>query len=857
MPWDMVFTEFRKTEAPPAPSAKEPAAAIRVFACVAGRERSADALAFPPNKAVKVPLPPGLRVPSAQSGPVRLGLAAWAQGTWRRVAEVRGDIQREWITTEKGVGKEGLFRLDLALESPEKKTVRVDAFVLVSSDWKRDLLAHCRLRREQIEMDPNARPMDSSILTSYWNHVMESISDTAVLSRRVLAAAAEAQRAHTEYEAGKRPGLVRGLNHLRFTRFPGGRTEEFVVLVPESYTASKAWPMYVHPDNRRFMARDRYNLRSGLIDVWWHTVGDDDIDWKSFLMLMNLLREKLNLDPERIYVNGECHDGLAAMSLALTRPDQWAECSSSLTGTHHALASNALNLNMIFVKGGHNEPWEPGYYNFTAKCFEYFGCDRFVTSGTLTTEQARGAKVPTATRVAQPLRVSYSIASLVNPQAYWVRIDGRVDENSIGRLEARVQGQTIQVTTKNVDAYTLSLNQAPVNLTEGVEIIENGMRVGRSEGKAPFRRRSGKYDRALYCKDERVHGPVGDVFSDAYAVIVGRGGDEMIRQASDSMADDLLHGAPKYTDADAPSGLVKTHNLVLAGVPAPGSWVAKLYAGVPVTVTPEEIRVVGRRFPGTNIGVICVYPNPLNSEKYVAVFLGNSIRATIALRKAWEQMKSLRPADVGIFRILREGALDWQVFERFDTVWNWHAAWDQKLFALQRKHPSWQWRQWVARLLREQFHSDVVICDNPLRFEDKIPVGPVSYRDLANALVDNWLVKVELSGAELRQVILSIGHPPNPPAQAVELPTVDGIRLQKPGAAPSGPSLVVGGLKNDKRYSLVCDRGWLNGARTGQAVFDYRLLDEGYLIEAVRSRVLRAEGADIDVQLDQFPMTVN
>ena len=70
--------------------------------------------------------------------------------------------------------------------------------------------------------------------------------------------------------------------------------------------------------------------------------------------------------------------------------------------------------------------------------------------------------------------VFYTIESLANPKAYWVRIDGREDENFNASIDAIVWGQSILLKTKNVDAYSLDLELAPIDRTRPIEIIENG-----------------------------------------------------------------------------------------------------------------------------------------------------------------------------------------------------------------------------------------------------------------------------------------------------------------------------------------------------------------------------------------------
>jgi hypothetical protein len=176
------------------------------------------------------------------------------------------------------------------------------------------------------------------------------------------------------------------------------------------------------------------------------------------------------IDPDRVYVAGECLNVLPAMSLALNYPDHWAECCVSLGNTYRHLAGNALNLPLILFKGGHTDSTYDAYFDFAVKC-----SISSPISGRHKQDATRcGAPLPRAVREPRPARVSYTIESLHNPTAYWVTIAGRDDENQLGKVEARVEGQTIQVTTDNVDAYALNLAGAPVDANRPVQIVENG-----------------------------------------------------------------------------------------------------------------------------------------------------------------------------------------------------------------------------------------------------------------------------------------------------------------------------------------------------------------------------------------------
>ena len=349
-------------------------------------------------------LPRGSRNSEAEVQ-MQAALALWTASGWKAAGRIHVNVAAHRIITRRPVGKEGLYKLILAPE-PSDGCPPIEASFIVTGNWKPDLLAHCRRTRDQIELEADPEMIRASIAVSHWDRVMELAAPASVLSDDLLHALRDAVRATAAFRAGDCPDLVTGLTKARLKRFPGARLEEFTVCVPNEYTSARKWPVFLHSDNQRWSIRDKFNKRSGLIDVWWHTVTDKDIDWKTYDAIWSLLRQKLNVDEDRVYVTGDCRHGLAAMSLALTRPDRWAECSVSLANTYRHMAGNALNLRMVYARGTYREEgWATGSYDFAVKCFRRFGCEHLVASDSVETDQARGASCRTQ-HESRPRRVS-------------------------------------------------------------------------------------------------------------------------------------------------------------------------------------------------------------------------------------------------------------------------------------------------------------------------------------------------------------------------------------------------------------------------------------------------------------------
>lgn len=640
---------------------------------------------FQANQPIVIELP--AEVNSSSLGKVQIKIDNLVQNLWKESANLVPTIESNKIKLDSGIKNGGFYRFRFVPDNLEKSLADFKAYIIVCDNWKSNILSFCLGLKEKIETNPDSQLIHSSIAASHFDCIMESANKERIFSEKILRLLNRAMRARLEFEAGKCPDLAAGLNRIKLKRFEGARTAEFVIFVPENYDGLKKWPLFVHPDPRRDEAANNYSNVSGFIDLWWHFPFPKGFELKDFEYVLDMLRSKVSLDEDKIYVGGECGNAIPAMALALNCPDRWAECRIAPGNSYCNLAGNALNIPFIFVRGMHPEDRYVGYYNFAVKCFEYFGCKHFQCDYSNDPTQIRNVSLPKATRESSPKRVLYTIESLHNPKAYWVKFDGREDENLVATIDARVEGQTISVKTRNVEAYSLDIAQSPVCPNQPVEIIENGQSLGFVTNKI-FRKRPVAYTTAAYVKNHLLCGPVSDVFREPYAVVYGKSPkNEEFSKTLKNIATLLANGGLCFDDANMPARLTDSHNLVLVGTPESNSWLSKIYKHLPIQIKDNHLIANGRDYKERDVGLILIYPNPINPQKYVLLFSGISLRAIQNLPKAYSQMESMQPADVGIFEVTSEGSIKWYVMEKFNTQWNWHNKWDEVLTETKKKTP--------------------------------------------------------------------------------------------------------------------------------------------------------------------------
>lgn len=798
--------------------------------------------AYKPGERIEIELPDWLTA-VASGWKIKINVAKWFRDSWQNMNHSGVLTATDRIELSSGFESEGLFRLKVIKKTLDGQSVNFQTYIIISENWKKDILAFCRNLKEEIELNPDPKLIFSSIAISHFDNTMEMVSNSSFLSWKILKALSDALESKKVFEAGRCPDFVRGaLNKLRLKRFEGAEITEFVLVVSTDYDSSRKWPLFVHMERTD-------KAVEGMIDLAWLFLSPLDFEWKDYEYFMNLVKDKLNIDENKIYLYGYCANGISAMALALKYPDRWAECSMSLGNSFRHLAGNAFNLPIIFTLfRDYDAPEFVGYYNFAVKSFQYYGCRYFKYSKTKNIEQVRGSRFPKSVRVCDPNRVLYTTESLGNPKSYWVKIDGREDENLIATIDARVDAQKILVKTTNIDAYSLDLSLARLDSNQPIEIIENGKSLGLTNEQI-FSRKSEKYSGSSLIKNEHLHGPVWDAFTDAYVVVWGSGGeDKEFCKINKETAKSIAGGGPCFSDTNVPEELLLTHNLILIGTARTNNLLAKINRQLPVRINDGHVKANGEIYAGQDAGYIIIYPNPLNFKRYVAVFSATSSRAMREIPMAYLQMKKIQVSDVGIFELEAQGQIKWQIMEKFNTVWDWHDEWGQVVAVTAQKHPKWQWRQWSARVIRKQLKADVVICEDTFKSENLVPVGQITYRDIFNSFCNVWMVKISLDGKSLRKM-LSVTFD-DTAKQEVTAPIIDGLSRFKSQKDSEDKILVLNELKDEKRYTIALPYKAINGQRMGVLLENYEIAGEGFLFSLLKDYFCEKNRLDIDAELD-------
>jgi hypothetical protein len=244
--------------------------------------------------------------------------------------------------------------------------------------------------------------------------------------------------------------------------------------------------------------------------------------------------------------------------------------------------------------------------------------------------------------------------SLRTNRAAWLQIDGMGEHWKMAEAYVDSSNGKFRVDVSNVTAFSLKLEPGtpwPGNeITLGEDPLGLGSRVtlykADNQGTNNLNSTDGFLDMSFVKSSEGtwhprdpndkslrkkhgLQGPVDDAFMDSFIFVrpTGQAANEKAGAwAKAEMERAIEHWRRHFrgdarvkddtaiTDADIASA-----NLVLWGDPSSNSVMAKVAPMLPITWSGSEIKAGAKSFAAADHALICIYPNPLNPERYVVL----------------------------------------------------------------------------------------------------------------------------------------------------------------------------------------------------------------------------------------------
>jgi hypothetical protein len=139
-----------------------------------------------------------------------------------------------------------------------------------------------------------------------------------------------------------------------------------------------------------------------------------------------------------------------------------------------------------------------------------------------------------------------------------------------------------------------------------------------------------RYPKGLV-KKHGVSGPIQDVFMEHPVLMVYGTAQEREPAAVTQMLDRIVTrllgtgdgsgflrtGFERKADSKVEDADLANKNLILVGTPKQNRLLARIADRLPVTFLEEGVKIGGKEYRGANVGLVLVFPNPLNPERYV------------------------------------------------------------------------------------------------------------------------------------------------------------------------------------------------------------------------------------------------
>ena len=196
-----------------------------------------------------------------------------------------------------------------------------------------------------------------------------------------------------------------------------------------------------------------------------------------------------------------------------------------------------------------------------------------------------------------------------------------------------VDRNQIRLDTQNVLEIALSPSAALVDPANPVTVVWNGSARQMHLQNGELRLTAGGYQPAPLHKNERLPGSTMDFTVTPFAIVIGTVSKDpemvaLCRKKAEAFIGvwrDWQKQEPRvFADSEITEAEMAKYSLLLIGGPDANRVTAQLAARLPLQISADRVTIDGKGFPVQDAAVEMLYPNPLNSERYVWIVAGTS-----------------------------------------------------------------------------------------------------------------------------------------------------------------------------------------------------------------------------------------
>ncbi|MFH0980929.1 MAG: alpha/beta hydrolase-fold protein [Planctomycetota bacterium] len=477
-------------------------------------------------------------------------------------------------------------------------------------------------------------------------------------------------------QAVRRPGRF---EHCRYLSPLDGATIEYALWYPADYDEAGLWPLiiFLHGSGeggdweaptraeagipvRTTRADLPFLVVSPLMRGTWSINGPAERD---VLDTLADVQSRANVDPNRIHLTGLSLGAFAAWAIAAHYPDRFASLSVFAGGGQPDLVGNLRHLPTWVFHGAADEQVPVAESVRMVRAAEAarlpvlyteipgvgHNCWREAYAG-----DALYGWMAGQTRVREPRRITYRTHSLRHNRAYWATIDSLIDPARPATIDVFIpQGSEVYVHADNVGRLVLTPPSAVVapgttpqyfvdNHPARAEPVENGWALQLADASAaPLRKRHG------------LSGPIQDGLWDTFVIVTADAEDPVVTEVWHQAAqrafrwtEGLTYQNFKFMPADQVTPeVIQSSHLICFGNPETHSLLGRVAAQLPLVFTRVGLQVYGRPGAEQIVGLVMIYPNPLNPDRYLVTCSGRP-KAVAALAALTLQPPYLAPMPI-------------------------------------------------------------------------------------------------------------------------------------------------------------------------------------------------------------------
>ena len=474
----------------------------------------------------------------------------------------------------------------------------------------------------------------------------------------------------------------RGVTLKAYVSGIDGQPQPYSVSVPPGYDGTKPMPLVLHLHGhgwyRPFQGHPAPRFAQAIV-VSPHGRGSMDYMLVGEADAMSALDEAqrdYNVDPDRIYAMGHSMGGTGSWNLAARHPDLFAAIAPNAGNADHhtwqrtwgwthdwaspfdrvcafaedacdpsTYADNLVNTPAYAIHGADDRVCPVGHTRSMVSQLRARGCPATYKElpgvghggfpGPVRAEQREW--LFKQVRDPRPSRVVVKTASLRYARSHWLAIEQIDGPLEFARAEGRfTEPNAFEITTSNVSRLTLHFERSPMALSEEPSLVIDAAQVQCPPALREMtfaRSEAGAWPLAEpvagVVKRAGLEGPVEDVFMTPFLVVVGTTAEQelerrIIAEEAQRFVEDWqrLYTRPCRIkkDHEVTEDDVQRYSLVLYGGPRANQITARMAGKLPLRLGPDAIAVAEHRFAGPDVGAKFCCPNPLNPQRYVAVF---------------------------------------------------------------------------------------------------------------------------------------------------------------------------------------------------------------------------------------------